>query len=203
DSGWGFNAGFLWSPDERWRVGGFFRQRPEFEIKRKVVTGEAFFQGAEVPPNQLFPFALPDAYGLGLAFRSANGGLTVAFEWDHVEYSAMISGMISGMIASDPESPYASDLRLDDADELHLGAEYVFISTRPAIALRFGMWLEPAHRTTYEGSVPYLRAILPPSNSQIHYATGLGVAFANFQLDLAVDLSERVDAASLSLIYSW
>ena len=47
------------------------------------------------------------------------------------------------------------------------------------------------------------RALLPGGEDQVHYAVGLGVGFDRFQIDLAVDLSERRDTVALSAIYSF
>ena len=47
------------------------------------------------------------------------------------------------------------------------------------------------------------QALLPPGEDEIHLAFGLGLAFESFQLDLGVDLSDHVDTASLSAIYSF
>jgi hypothetical protein len=40
-------------------------------------------------------------------------------------------------------------------------------------------------------------------DDQLHYAVGLSLAFKNFQLDAALDLSDTVDTAPLSLICSF
>ncbi len=40
---------------------------------------------------------------------------------------------------------------LDDADELHIGAEYAFLGSRPSTAVRLGGWLDPDHRIGYRG----------------------------------------------------
>ena len=49
---------------------------------------------------------------------------------------------------------------------------------------------------------PYVK-YASDNEDTIHFAAGLGVAFEDFQLDLGVDLSDRVDAAGLSVVYSF
>ena len=92
---------------------------------------------------------------------------------------------------------------LDDADELHLGAEYAFFASSAVLAVRFGAWLDPAHSFYDRGLDPVDRALSPQVDEEVHYAAGFGLVAHGLQIDTAVDLSARVDTASLSLIYSF
>ena len=47
------------------------------------------------------------------------------------------------------------------------------------------------------------RAFLQAADDEMHYAVGVGLALRNLKIDLGVDLSNVVDTASLSTIYSW
>ena len=38
-------------------------------------------------------------------------------------------------------------------------------------------------------------------DDQIHYTAGVGLAFETFQIDLAADVSDLVDTASISAVY--
>ncbi|MGD8440028.1 MAG: hypothetical protein PVG53_05805 [Holophagae bacterium] len=125
-------------------------------------------------------------HGLGASHSSGNGRITLGFEWDHVEYSSIFG--------SDDE------LRIDDADELHLGAEYAMLTMAPIVSLRAGVWLDPDHRISHSGSNYVAEAVLGGGEDQVHFAAGLGLAFERFQLDLAVDLSELADTVSVSFI---
>jgi hypothetical protein len=49
----------------------------------------------------------------------------------------------------------------------------------------------------------YMQAMLPRGDDEWHYTAGLGLATARFQVDLAADLSERVNTISLSAIYNF
>ena len=89
------------------------------------------------------------------------------------------------------------------ADELHLGAEYVFLGTTPIIAVRLGAWLEPDHQIRATGDDPFTRALLPRGDDDMHYSAGLGVAMQRFQIDVAVDFADRLDTVSLSAIYNF
>jgi hypothetical protein len=125
-------------------------------------------------------------HGLGASHSSGNGRITLGLEWDHVEYSSIFG--------SDDE------LRIDDADELHLGAEYAMLTMAPIVSLRAGVWLDPDHRISHSGSNYVAEAVLGGGEDQVHFAAGLGLAFERFQLDLAVDLSELADTVSVSFI---
>ena len=131
----------------------------------------------------------PDVYGLGVAYRSRDGRLAVSFEWDRVAYSSIFSG--------------DDELYIDDANEFHLGGEYVFLNMTPIVSLRAGVWLDPDHRISCSGCNYVAEAVLTSGEDQMHYAAGLGLAFKRFQLDLAADFSELVDTVSLSFLCSF
>ena len=143
------------------------------------------------------PIQFPDVYGLGAAFRSPNGAVTASFEWDHVEYSTIV-GSVNTEVSGD-------ELALDDADELHVGFEYVFIQATPIIAARLGLWTDPDHQIRFVGDEDdgLARALLPAGADYVHYAVSVGMVLRRFQIDVGVDLSGPVDTTSLSAIYSF
>jgi len=69
----GIVVGFLYRLDERWKLGGIFRQGGDLDDR---VTGS-------LEPDR--PFSLADVYGLGAVFRSPSGAWTVSGEWDRVD----------------------------------------------------------------------------------------------------------------------
>jgi len=194
DTDWTLSGGFLWRLSENWNIGGVYRQAPEFGITVEVTAGEAGDFG--VPPGEVFlrgsgTVEFPEIYGLGFAYRAPDGRLTVTFQWDRVEYSNIAHSL------------ELDDQSIDDIDELHLGAEYVFLGSTPIIAVRLGAWWEPDHQPRATIDDPLLRAILQTGEDEMHYAAGLGVAMQRFQIDLAVDFADRADTLSLSAIYSF
>lgn len=186
---WGLNAGVLWNPSEKVRLGGFYRQGPSLD------------DGADPSATSAAgsPFArtldLPDSYGLGAAVRAVEGALTVAFEWDHVGYSSLVDGLSA--VAGGDEG-----LSIDDADELHLGAEYAFLKVNPVLAARAGFWFDPDHRacSATPGS-PYVCD--DESGDEVHATAGFGLAFRKFQLDIGIDQSRSLIAFSISGIVSF
>jgi len=195
DTDWTIAGGFLWRLSEDWTIGGVYRQGFEADIGTETTAGPANNLGA-APGEILFratgiPFEFPDIYGVGFAYRHPDGRLTVSFQWDRVEYSDL------------PDSLRLDDQTIDDADELHLGAEYVFLGSTPIIALRLGAWLDPDHQMRATIDEPFIRAMLPAGDDETHYSAGLGVAMRRFQIDLALDFADRVDTVSLSAIYNF
>jgi len=196
DTDWTLTGGFLWRLSKGWSIGGVYRQGLEAGIEYEVTAGEVIDFG--VPPGEVFqrasagPIQFPDIYGFGFAYRAPDGHLTVSFQWDRVEYSDI------------PASLNLDDQTIDDANELHLGAEYVILGSTPIIALRLGTWLEPDHQMRFTSDDdPFLRSLMPRGEDEMHYAAGLGVAVHHFQIDLAVDFANRADTVSLSAIYNF
>jgi hypothetical protein len=198
DSDVGLTGGLLWTLSRRWRMGGFYRQGPAFTLDGEAVAGPSGdFLG--LTPGALIdeatsPVAFPDVYGLGFSFRPYDR-LTVAFEWDRIEYSTILDSLDRVEFGTD-------NVVLGDDEELHLGAEYVFLGTTPVTALRLGVWLDPDHAPHFaESGSAYERALLPPGDDEIHFAIGLGLAFRHLQIDLGADFSDLVHTVALSAIY--
>jgi len=202
DTDWGLTAGLLWSISPQWRLGAFYRQGPNFEMRGQTVIGPAgsFFG---LPPAGTItsvgttPIGFPDVYGLGFTYQPQDGRLTIGVEWDRVEYSTILGSL-------DSEEIDVSNISLEDGDELHLGAEYIFLRSTTLAAARLGVWLDPDHRPSFtSGGDELEQALFPPGDDEIHYALGLGLAFRRFQIDLGADFSDPVDTVSVSAIYSF
>jgi hypothetical protein len=199
DRSLGFSAGLLWKINPSWSLGGRYRQGPVVRrTSGQVRVGTILDLGPEFPPGSEFEFEIPeetefpDNFGLGVAYRSSDGRLTIGFEWDRVTYSDLVDNLDE------------DDQEIDDADQFHIGGEWVFLKTAPVLAVRAGMWHDPDRQTrANENADDHTRALLRPGEDQLHYAVGLGLAFKDFQLDAAIDISDTVNTASLSLIYSF
>ncbi len=193
DDGWGGSAGLLWNLSEHWKLGAFLRHGDELGMGVRVVTGpalEPLHPDGTVLENVAPSMTLPDVWGLGLAYRTAGGRFTLGLEWDRVEYSDLIDG-----------APADFERVLDDGDELRAGAELVILRSTPVLAARLGAWSEPAHRIRYTGDDVRSRALRQPGDDELHFSAGLGLVFTRFQVDLGIDLAERVDTVSLSTVY--
>ena len=211
DADWGLSAGLLWSFTERWSLGAFYRQAPEFRLVFDIRAGPLapVFDPNLVPGERALliatPIQFPDVYGLGVAFRSSDGRVAVGFEWDRVEYSSIFGSfdpVVIEAVGDDPD--LGVGLAADDGNEFRFGAEYAFLDVKPAIAIRAGVWLDPDHRfRSTKSDDPEHRALFQPGEDEVHVAVGLGLAFKSFQIDLAADFSDLVNTFSLSAIYSF
>jgi hypothetical protein len=197
-SDWAFNAGFLWHISSQLNLGGFYRQGPTFDSTLFAVTGPAFEprfpEGTRVQVSS-GPLEFPDVFGFGFAYKSQGGASTPTFEWDVVQYSVILDSFrrIEPQILE----------KMDDGNEVHFGFEYVFLGTSPLVALRLGAWLDPDHRFATAEDDIFKQATFRPGEDEWHLAMGFGLAFERFQIDLGLDLSELVDTASVSLIFSF
>ncbi len=178
-----WNAGFLWHLPRGWSVGGFFRQGPSFELAAEVVAAGT----PGVPPGTVLasdprvPFELGDVFGLGVAYRSGNGAVTVSGEWDRLGSASL----------------------LEDGDELHLGIELALLRTSPLLAVRLGAWRDADRGLLRPGGEPRPRPLFPVGGGETHLAAGFGVAYKRLKLDFGFDHSDPVDTVSVSIVYSF
>lgn len=183
-----YTLGLLWRVADLWRLGGFYRDGFDIKAKGFLRPGPAVLPGFQSGEGEgAWPF--PVSYGAGVAFQSRDGRLTTSLEWDHVAYSEMLPG--------------DTDERIPNADEVHLGGEYVFLDSTPIVAIRLGVWLDPDHRIQATAGDALFRALLPPGDDELHLSAGVGLAFEKFQIDLAVDFSDPADTAAVSAVYSF
>lgn len=192
----GFGAGILWN-GKQWHFGGVYRKGPEAELQGVSIAGPATDTG--IPPGDVIgegtaPLEFPDVYAVGAGYRTADGRLTAAIEWDRVTYSSILESI------GRSEEVDVSDLSLEDADEIHIGVEYVFLASSPLVAIRAGIWRDPYHRAIYVGPRLYDRAILPKRDDDLHFTLGFGLAFKKSQIDIGVDVSDTVRRLSVSTI---
>jgi len=196
DWSFGFTAGLLWRVTPNWSLGGRYRQGPRVDLGLEARVGSILDLG--VPPGSVIDLGpagraeFPDNIGFGFAYRSDDGRLTLGFEWDRVTYSDSL------------QSLEVDDQDLDDTDEIHLGGEWAFLHSKPLLAARAGVWLDPDHQTrANDRADDFAQALLIPGDDEIHFALGFGVAFERFQIDVAADFSDLVDTLSVSAIYSF
>jgi long-chain fatty acid transport protein len=200
------NLGFRWSINSRWGIGGVYRQGPDLEFRATNANP------AGPIADQTIEFNVPDVYGLGVSFHPVDA-VTIALDYDRIRYSSLTANTVNIFVNPANMSPEADraraaarNLTIDDANEIHLGFEYIFTKMAYPLALRLGSWLDPDHRIRYEGAVvnePEHRhaARFRPGDDEIHYSVGLGMVFGTFQVDAAADFSDPIDTASLSGVF--
>lgn len=187
-----FNAGLLWQVGLDWSIGVAYRQGPGFDIEQIVRLGP----GAELVERGAFE--VPDQVAAGIAWQPGER-LTLIFEYDWVEYSALLEANRLG------DAPGDGGFRLDDAHELRLGLEYLFLLDRgDSVALMAGAWLDPDHTLVFEGGCTpncFRPAFFRDSTGdEVHLSAGVGVKLGPIEVDAAADLSERIDTFSVSTV---
>jgi long-subunit fatty acid transport protein len=176
------SAGVLWNVTQRVSAGGFYRQGAE-------VDGDAAFSinlpGSTEPFSGGLPaaFAAPDVLGAGVAYRSADGRLTLAAELDRVGYQGLVQ-----VRTEEGLEDFAREY--ENAWEYRLGAEYALLARSPVLAFRAGAWMESPSADFEQERV-------------VHFAAGIGIAGEHLQVDVAADFSSVVDTGAVSFIYSF
>jgi long-subunit fatty acid transport protein len=201
DTSWDVNLGLLWRINEQWSLGGAYRGGPSFAFAFEDRAGPQLEPtipaGTILDQDDGLNLDFPAVLGAGLAYRSKGGTTTVSFEWDRVFYSNLIESI-------ERETSEEQNIVTDDANELRLGIEYVFLKFRPVLALRGGIWLDPDHRIRSVAQDDAIaRAFFKAGDDELHGAFGVGVVFDRFQIDFGIDLSELVKSASLSAIFGF
>jgi hypothetical protein len=173
---WSATGGLLWSPGGGWKLGAALREGARLE-----------FESSSGSDEQPLPLVFPGVLAVGGSWLSEDGRLTLSWEWDRVRYSSLTSALPDGGLSTG-----GGPIR--DGDQLHAGAEYVFLEWSPITAFRAGVWTDK-DRPALEPS--------PEDDDELHVSGGIGLAWQRFQLDLGVDISRRRSTVSLSGIISF
>ena len=193
-----FGVGFKWAPTDKISVGGVYKKGPQF-------TAPLFFAGAATNNEFLnvaeTSFHIPDVAGLGVSVHPLPV-LTINFDAVHVTYSNLVDDFVASVadVRELNEDPFGAD----DVTELHIGAEYV-VTTKIPIALRAGIWRDPAHTVEWRGPLNrpdfIAEALLyPEGEAQNHISVGAGLAWPRFQIDAAYDASDTYKVGSISMV---
>ena len=192
------NVGFIYR-GSRWAMGGVYRQGPDFTFGTRSVAGPA-----NAEPGRLFAasdatFNVPDVWALGFSVRPTDL-FTLTLDFQRVEYSQLTQGFVN--IFGNENLPLdTNDFEAKDANEFHVGAEYIFANMRYPLAVRLGAWRDPEHGIHYNGDTLDQLALFGSAKSETHVSGGFGLVFGpHFQLDAAIDASDRVDSTSLSMV---
>jgi long-subunit fatty acid transport protein len=206
DGDFSFTLGLLWQPNDTWSVGAVYRRGPDFSYRYKSVN----FFDARPPTEGTTDFVVPDVFGVGVAYRPSESW-RVALDLARVTYSDHVQHVRA--MSFDTDIDY---LNLNDATEVRLGAEYTDADAKHPFSLRFGAWHEPDHQMYFDGEIfqytgtPFTElqneqnshaAMFVRASDSWHLTGGYGIVFDKFQIDTAVDLSNRADVFSVSMVY--
>ncbi len=197
----GFNAGFLWTLNSSWKLGGVYRHAPRLDFDARNLPGKKAppsFKSEEFHAG----FDVPDVFGLGVSFQPTEFK-TVLLDVVHVSYSDL-THRFTKIVPESTDSCTTHHCRfiIHDATEIHVGFENNFPLSRSLISARIGAWYDPDHRIRYEGDEQAFQALFRSGRNEIHYAAGLGYISGSgrYQVDAAIDLSARVKTASISAV---
>lgn len=215
----GFNIGGLWKMTDTLSLGLVYRSAPEFNGTHMFIDNNPV--GAD-PFMRSFSFEAPDIYGVGLSWQPTDRW-TIGLDVNRVNYSNLTSDMISpnNLVPDAGEAEILSNLGIDDGTEVRLGVEYVFADMNNPLALRAGIWNDPAHFLESNNTVDlndldisgdpdvFAQAVLASvyeslyrgGDDEIHYSFGLGMSFENFQIDAAADFSDIQNIVSVSGVF--
>jgi long-chain fatty acid transport protein len=214
DTRYSVNLGIKVEPSRFLTFGAVYRSGPRFKITNTI---EDIDRNASIPiieANQDLVFKVPDVYSAGLAVRPRDN-LTLSLDIVRVEYHDLIASLDRNLNEDDaavhldqfPHSAFVDsdgieDLVLNNATEIHFGAEYYFLFGEWMIPVRAGFYTDPAHvvYTTVDNEA--LRRLFPRADDEIHGTFGFGFVLQNkIQLDAAVNLSSSVAEALLSAVF--
>jgi long-subunit fatty acid transport protein len=176
-------------------VGVVYRRGPRYDVQQTLTpTGGA---------SAVFDlgFKVPDVAAVGVSYRFFER-LTVALEATYIQYSQLVERFQVPLADS-----VATRYELDDALELHLGAEYIFFVKEIPFAARAGFYTNPDHKIKYEGGArnasEAAEGLLYAGGKDRYHATaGLGVVpFPGLQLDFAGNYSKDVLEFSVSTVF--
>jgi long-subunit fatty acid transport protein len=192
-----FAGGFKWAPNDKFSIGGVYKQGAKFAAPTFASTETTNFQYVKVADTT---FHIPDVYGIGVSVRPIPV-LTLNADAVRVTYSNLVDNFVS--INSDVRK-IDKAYQASDALEIHLGGEY-FFSTKIPLAFRAGVWRDPQHAVTYRGpltnSAEVAAAVLfPETKSLTHVSVGGGLAWPRFQIDAAYDRSPLFKVGSISVV---
>lgn len=191
------NIGVTATPSSRVEFGAVYRQGAHFEVTTTDITGGRSVSSATT-------FSVPDIFAFGVALHPLDP-LKVTLDYDRVRYSQIADHFVPFFAATPGFSAQSSDFKVDDANEVHVGVEYVLLNLSRPVAIRLGSWYDPDHAVRYEPANsatadPYDLAVFRRGRSVIHGTGGMGVVVGRVEIGAAGDFSARSKTVSVSTI---
>lgn len=207
DNKFAYNIGALWNANKHFSIGAVYKKNPKFEVQG-VETETGPPHSAQKPGPFPNVFKVPDNYGFGVSIKP-NDNMTISADYQRIEYSDLLEGFQAGYnIFTDLLDNNDIKYKISDANEFHVGAEFiVFLKTVP-VALRQGYYRRPSNSLVvdtlapqFAGSRNFLDTIFAKRDDENHFTFGGGAVFGpHFQLDFALDLANTSDSFVLSSV---
>lgn len=199
----GFNAGFLARfADGRISYGAVYRRGPKFDYISQFRLGPRWIaEGVDPSLESVLSgeatFHAPDFFGVGVSLHPTPAW-TLNVDYARVLYSNLQPDANFGLAVATGMASL-SDFRVQDGNEIHFGAEYVWTAAPTAsVAFRGGAWFDPDHQLTFVGPFDALQARFPAGEDQWHVTGGIGIVVASFDLSFGFDTSDIANRASFA-----
>jgi long-chain fatty acid transport protein len=195
----GVTVGVTATPTSRFELGAVYRQGAHFQL----VTAD-LKAGQQSSSSGIF--SVPDVFAVGVSVRPTDP-LRIVLDYDRVRYSQIADNFsfffrpaTAGTNVIQPQ-----DYKVDDANEVHVGVEYVFLKTAAPLAVRAGTWYDPDHSIRFEPSSPenadpYASATFRRGKNVVHGSGGVGVVLGSVEVNAAGDFSSRTTTVSVSAV---
>ncbi len=197
-----FSGGVKWTINDKISAGAVYKKGAKFATPTFAANADTNFEFVKIvdPVRGESTFHIPDVYGLGVSV-SPISVLKVNADAVRVTYSNLVDNFVS--LNADVRA-IDKAFKANDVVELHLGAEYFFLTKIP-FAVRAGVWRDPAHSVQYSGPLVDPNAVadailFPKGSTQNHISVGAGLAWPRFQLDAAYDHSAHYRVGSISVV---
>lgn len=197
-----FVGGLRWSPATSFSVGAVYKKGPTFPAAIEAAEGP----GLPMTMIASTSFHVPTVAGIGVSYRPASQ-LTINADVVRLGYAKLTDDFVSVMEYGTENGGTIEEVRgykTSDGTEIHAGLEY-FVLTRWPVGIRAGWWRDPAHAIEYEGPMRTshgvaARILFPGTESEDHFAVGIGIALPRMGVDVAYDTSRSLRTASVSMI---
>jgi long-subunit fatty acid transport protein len=202
DVSYGFNIGAMWKPIKDLSIGAVYRRGPRFDLQQTLEDGPAT-PANQRSPRDVFDFTLkvPDVYAAGVSYRLFDR-LTLSLDVVRARYSQLLDDfqIIFQSVGQPPSTP--NQYQLDDATEIHVGAEYIFFVGSVPLAARVGFYTDPDHKIKFTGPGQFERSSFPGGKDTYHFTLGFGVVpMPGLQFDGALNISENITEFVVSTVF--
>jgi long-chain fatty acid transport protein len=184
-----YNVGVLLTPSSKFSIGAVYKKGADFSVPGSFEERNTCPAGVPCDPNITEPLNLgltwPDLFGGGIAFRPTDR-LTLLADVVSITYSDLTAaGSLSAQFGQGGAET------IEDAVELHVGAEYVFSAgSETTVALRAGGYTDPDHD-----------GLAGVDSDQVHVTFGGGVVLGNrVQIDGALNIAPKVTEGIVSFV---
>lgn len=206
-------AGVLVLLGDSFSGGLVYRYGAQFEFDETLTDGLSSAIFATPPPGQnpdsvrTQVMHLPDSYGVGFKWRPTPNWTFVA-DGVRIKYTNLLddlqgeTNLLTNLLrpanlgGGIPDTEYT----LDDATEVHIGAEYLFTGGTSPWALRIGAYNDPDN--VLREDTDQFGEALQGRDDEIHGTAGFGIVLKEkFQADIAVSVSSIGTEGVVSVIY--